>query len=95
MSSDLQKQLSRLSKRALRLLIESVGLRKKYREVLIYKYVDELSNYDIGVRMGYTADTVANLLCKARKQLKHILEREKKILPENIQYIINLLESEA
>lgn len=94
MANEIQHQLSRLSKQAIKLLIESIGLRRKYRDVLLYKYVHEMSNYDIGIHMGYTSDSVANLLCKARKQLQQILQRERDLLPKEIQPYINLLKSE-
>lgn len=94
MANEIQHQLSRLFKQAIKLLIESIGLRRKYRDVLIYKYVHEMSNYDIGIHMGYTSDSVANLLCKARKQLQQILQRERDLLPKEIQPYIDLLKSE-
>ncbi len=94
MANEIQHQLSRLSKQAIKLLIESIGLRRKYRDVLLYKYVHEMSNYDIGIHMGYTSDSIANLLCKARKQLQQILQRERDLLPKEIQPYIDLLESE-
>lgn len=94
MANEIQHQLSRLSKQAIKLLIESIGLRRKYRDVLLYKYVHEMSNYDIGIHMGYTSDSIANLLCKARKQLQQILQRERDLLPTEIQPYIDLLESE-
>lgn len=94
MANEIQHQLSRLSKQAIKLLIESIGLRRKYRDVLLYKYVHEMSNYDIGIHMGYTSDSIANLLCKARKQLQQILQRERGLLPKEIQPYIDLLESE-
>ena len=85
MANEIQHQLSRLSKQAIKLLIESIGLRRKYRDVLLYKYVHEMSNYDIGIHMGYTSDSIANLLRKARKQLQQILQRERDLLPKEIQ----------
>lgn len=94
MANEIQHQLSRLLKQAIKLLIESIGLRRKYRDVLLYKYVHEMSNYDIGIHMGYTSDSVANLLCKARKQLQQILQRERDLLPKEIQPYIDLLKSE-
>lgn len=94
MANEIQHQLSRLSKQAIKLLIESIGLKRKYRDVLLYKYVHEMSNYDIGIHMGYTSDSIANLLCKARKQLQQILQRERDLLPKEIQPYIDLLESE-
>ena len=94
MANEIQHQLSRLSKQAIKLLIESISLRRKYRDVLLYKYVHEMSNYDIGIHMGYTSDSVANLLCKARKQLQQILQRERDLLPKEIQPYIDLLKSE-
>lgn len=94
MANEIQHQLSRLSKQAIKLLIESIGLRRKYRDVLLYKYVHEMSNYDIGIHMGYTSDSVANLLGKARKQLQQILQRERDLLPKEIQPYVDLLKSE-
>lgn len=94
MANEIQHQLSRLSKQAIKLLIESIGLRRKYRDVLLYKYVHEMSNYDIGIHMGYTSDSIANLLCKARKQLQQILQRERDLLPKEIQPYVDLLKSE-
>lgn len=91
MANEIQHQLSRLSKQAIKLLIESIGLRRKYRDVLLYKYVHEMSNYDIGIHMGYTSDSIANLLCKARKQLQQILQRERDLLPKEIQPYIDLV----
>lgn len=70
----------------------NVGLRKKYQQVLILKYIDELSNYEIGLRMGYTSETVANLLSKARKQFNYIIEHEKEVLPEELKPYILLLD---
>lgn len=94
MANEIQHQLSRLSKQAIKLLIESIGLRRKYRDVLLYKYVHEMSNYDIGIHMGYTSDSIANLLCKARKQLQQILQRKRDLLPKEIQPYVDLLKSE-
>ena len=47
MANEIQHQLSRLSKQAIKLLIESIGLRRKYRDCLLYTsslYVDRDSN---------------------------------------------------
>lgn len=38
MANEIQHQLSRLSKQAIKLLIESIGLRRKYRDVLLWLY---------------------------------------------------------
>lgn len=50
------------------LLIKTVDLRKKYEEILIMKYVEDLSYKEISDKLGMEEESVKNLACKARKQ---------------------------
>ena len=50
------------------LLIKTVDLRKKYEEILIMKYVEDLSYKEISDKLGMEEESVKNLASKARKQ---------------------------
>ena len=50
------------------LLIKTVDLRKKYEEILIMKYVEDLSYKEISDKLGMEEESVKNLACKGRKQ---------------------------
>lgn len=83
--------MAKLSKTALKLLISNIGLKRKYRDVLLYKYVEEKTNYEIGLIMGYTSESVANLLVKARRSFQDIMKREQLIHDRELQLYIDLL----
>lgn len=76
MSVELQRQLKQMSKTAIAMLIKCAGLQRKYKTILTLRYVDELSIYEIGEKMGYTKESATNLLSKARKQLITIVHKE-------------------
>lgn len=65
MNADILKQIPRHE--AL-ILIKAVGLRKKYEQVMIMKYVEDLSYIEIGDRINLTEKSVSNLMVKARRQ---------------------------
>lgn len=94
MSVELQHQLKQMSKTAIALLIECAGLQRKYRIILTLRYVDELSIYEIGEKMGYTKESATNLLSKARKQLITITQKERHIFPDSLQRCLDEIKSE-
>lgn len=49
------------------LIIKALGLRKKHEELLIMRYVDELSCEDIADQKCKEVQTIRNEVCKARK----------------------------
>ena len=49
------------------LIIKALGLRKKYEELLIMRYVDELSCEEIADKKFKEVQTIRNEVCKARK----------------------------
>lgn len=65
MNADILKQIPRHE--AL-ILIKAVGLRKKYEQVMIMKYVEDLSYIEIGDKINLTEKSVSNLMVKARRQ---------------------------
>lgn len=67
MTADILKRLR--PKEAL-VLIKSVGLRKKYEDVLILNYVEDLTYEEISKRIHLTPESVGNLVHKARKQFE-------------------------
>ncbi len=74
-SSDALKNISRYEAR---LRIVSVGLRKKYENVLIMKYVDDLSSQEIADKLSIEEGSARNLVCKARKQFDKYVKNYKK-----------------
>lgn len=49
------------------ILIKSVGLRKKYEQVLIMGYVYDMSCTEIADALHMEVQTIRNRVCKARK----------------------------
>lgn len=56
------------------LIIKATGLRKKYEEVLIMRYVDDLSCNDIADIKHIEVESARNLVWKARKQFDKYTE---------------------
>lgn len=55
-------------------LLEKIDqLKDEYRQVLLLKYVDELSVEEIAVQLGKTANNVRVILFRARESIKKIL----------------------
>lgn len=71
MNADILKQVN--THQAL-LLIKSAGLRKKYEDILIMRYVDDLSCMDIADMKQMEVESIRNLVWKARKQFDKFTE---------------------
>lgn len=56
------------------ILIKSAGLRKKYEDILIMRYVDDLSCMDIADKKQMEVESIRNLVWKARKQFDKFTE---------------------
>ena len=85
------KKLNRLNKNSTKILLNEVGLNKEYREVLIKKYVQEKSLVEISSELGYTKESVNNLISKSRKVLENLLIEQYELLPEKIQKIADYI----
>lgn len=64
MKADILKQVNRYQAE---LMIKSCGLRKKYEDVLIMNYVEDLSHQEIADKLNMTRESVGNLVTKSRK----------------------------
>lgn len=51
------------------ILIKSANLRKKYEDILIMKYVENLSTKEIADIKHKEVQTISNEICTARKKL--------------------------
>ena len=71
MNADILKQVN--THQAL-ILIKSAGLRKKYEDILIMRYVDDLSCMDIADQKQMEVESIRNLVWKARKQFDKFTE---------------------
>ena len=56
------------------LLIKSVGLRKKYEQILIMRYVHDMSCTEIADTLNMEVQSVRNRVCKARKLFEKYIE---------------------
>ncbi len=66
------------------LVIEKLrGLKDEYREVVIMKYLDELTTGEIAAALGKSAANVRVLLHRATKALSDIIEHDRQRTPEN------------
>ena len=85
------KKLNRLNKNSTKILINEVGLNKEYKDVLYRKYVQEKSLVEISSELGYTKESVNNLISKSRKVLENLLIDQYELLPEKIQKIADYI----
>lgn len=69
MNANVLKEVS--TKQAL-LLIKSAGLRRKYEQVLIARYVEDKSCQTIADELCIEVESARNLISKARKKFEQI-----------------------
>lgn len=60
--------LTTMNERQLLLLIKSCNLRKKYEDILIMRYVENMSCQEIADSKGKELQTIRNEVCTARKK---------------------------
>lgn len=82
--------LKRLSKVYLKAIIRGVGLKYKYEQVLWLIYIEELSYAEVSTQLNITRESVGNLVTKARKQLKYLIDKQGILLPEEIQQYLSI-----
>ena len=58
------------------LLASLKGLKKEYQEIILLKYVYDLSNREISHLMNITEDLVRQHICRARKAVKKLMEKK-------------------
>lgn len=85
------RRLNRLNKNSTKILINEVGLNKDYKNVLYKKYVEEKSLVEIANELGYTKETVNNLISKSRRVLEDIILEQYELMPIKLQMISDYL----
>lgn len=88
--SEFNDILKRLSKVYLKAIIRGVGLKYKYEQVLWLIYIEELSYAEVSTQLNITRESVGNLVTKARKQLKYLIDKQGILLPEEIQQYLSI-----
>lgn len=85
--------LKRMSKVYLKLIISSIGLKYRYEKVLWLFYVEEKSHVEIAEEMNLTKESIGNLITKARKQLKYLLDTQGVLLSPELQQYLDILKT--
>lgn len=91
--SEFNNLLKRMSKVYLKLIISSVGLKYRYEKVLWLFYVEEKSHVEIAEEMNLTKESIGNLITKARKQLKYLLDIQGVLLSPELQQYLDILKT--
>lgn len=91
--SEFNNLLKRMSKVYLKLIISSVGLKYRYEKVLWLFYVEEKSHTEIAEEMNLTKESIGNLITKARKQLKYLLDTQGVLLSPELQQYLDILKT--
>lgn len=91
--SEFNNLLKRMSKVYLKLIISSAGLKYRYEKVLWLFYVEEKSHVEIAEEMSLTKESVGNLITKARKQLKYLLDTQGVLLSPELQQYLDILKT--
>lgn len=91
--SEFNNLLKRMSKVYLKLIISSVGLKYRYEKVLWLFYVEEKSHVEIAEEMNLTKESIGNLITKARKQLKYLLDTRGVLLSPELQQYLDILKT--
>ena len=87
------KNLDTMSRTALAILLPQVGLKPQYEKILKLWYVDCKGKWDIANEMCLSMGTLYNLISKARKSFKDILDTQWRCLsPELKDGILYLIE---
>lgn len=91
--SEFNNLLKRMSKVYLKLIISSIGLKYRYEKVLWLFYVEEKSHVEIAEEMNLTKESIGNLITKARKQLKYLLDTQGVLLSPELQQYLDILKT--
>lgn len=91
--SEFNNLLKRMSKVYLKLIISSIGLKYRYEKVLWLFYVEEKSHVEITEEMNLTKESIGNLITKARKQLKYLLDTQGVLLSPELQQYLDILKT--
>ena len=90
-NKELNGRLKQISINSRRIIIENIGLTKGSRELLIAKYIDEMSTYEMCDIFGYDEKYIINKIARAKQEMSRILAREYKFMSDDLKEYINLI----
>lgn len=73
----------------LRTLIPALGLHKRNEQILMLKYVEQESLWDISEEMALTYESASNLLSASRLEMKRLMKDDYELYPKEVQVLIN------
>jgi hypothetical protein len=88
---ELNKRMKDISINSRRMILENIGLSKHSKEILIAKYVDELTIDEMCEKFNYEERYIGVKISKAKKELNKIITREYKFMSEDLKEYINLI----
>ena len=87
------KKLYGLSKPCCESVIKAAGLKAKEERILLFWYIQEKSIAQIASTENLQMESAYNAIAKARSRLYEILTQQAKLLPADVQKIIEYLVS--
>lgn len=88
---ELSKKIDDLSINSRKVIIDRIGLSRVSRELLNARYVNELSMNEMCEMFGYDEKYLYKKIAKAKKEMRKIINREYKIMSDELKEYINLL----
>lgn len=90
-NKQLNDKINALSIRSRKMIIDNIGLKKQSREILISKYIDELSIAEMCEKFGYEERNLGKKIANAKKEMNTIIEKEYKFMDDDLKDYIKLL----
>lgn len=91
LNENFASKLNKAPKEFLKNLIPSLGLKGRYEEILILRYVRGLCIWDVADSVGVTYESAMNSLCEARKEMYRTMKEYYNFYPEETQKLIKKL----
>lgn len=88
---DFAKKINRASKNVLKLLLPTLGLRKRVEKALYLRYVQEANMYDTAEELGMSYESFSNYLCVARAEMLNVIEQDYDIVSDDTRKLIDKL----
>ena len=85
------KKMNKASKNVLKLLLPTLGLRKRVERALYLRYVQEANMYDIAEELGMSYESFSNYLCVARAEMLNVIEQDYDIVSDDTRKLIDKL----
>lgn len=73
----------------LKTLIPALGLHRRNEQVLMLRYVEQKSLWDISEKMVLTYESASNLLSTSRLEMKRLMNDDYELYPKDVQILID------